>query len=77
MSADASSALGSLADSLGTTEAALRLLISLFLGYPFALVHWHYVSSWPPVVQNAYFAVSGFLIGSVEFGGDNFQTTCS
>nr|XP_003701017.1 PREDICTED: lysophospholipid acyltransferase 5 isoform X1 [Megachile rotundata] len=57
-----SSMLSSLSETLNASEAAIRLLISILLGLPIALVHRHTLYGKSPILQHLYFSFVGLLI---------------
>ncbi|KAK0175353.1 hypothetical protein PV327_009107 [Microctonus hyperodae] len=60
--------MGGLANYLGCAEPALRLLISIFLGFPFAIIYRRMLYKKPPCIQHIYFIVCGLLLGFWNFG---------
>ncbi|XP_026272325.1 lysophospholipid acyltransferase 5 [Frankliniella occidentalis] len=67
------SLLSHLGDTLGTSEHALRLLLSILLGYPIVLIHRHFLYGRSPVLQHLLFICTGFLISSFCYGWDTFH----
>ncbi|XP_043603556.1 lysophospholipid acyltransferase 5 isoform X3 [Bombus pyrosoma] len=63
-----SSMLLSLSETLNTSEAALRLLISILLGLPIALLHRYTLYGKCPVFQHIFFATCGVLICLWNYG---------
>nr|XP_022910808.1 lysophospholipid acyltransferase 5-like [Onthophagus taurus] len=59
-----------LSESVGTPEPALRILISLLLGYPIALYHRKRLYNNAPTSQHLYFIITGFLLGYFNYGFD-------
>ncbi|GLV38357.1 nessy [Carabus blaptoides fortunei] len=57
-----------LAEFVGTTEPALRLLISIFFGYPLALLHRNFLYGRKGLIQHLYFLISGIAIGYFNYG---------
>ncbi|XP_011499110.1 PREDICTED: lysophospholipid acyltransferase 5 [Ceratosolen solmsi marchali] len=55
--------LESLADIIGVPTDALRLLISLFLGFPLALFHREILYGKNPTIQHYYFIICGLVLG--------------
>ncbi|XP_048005039.1 lysophospholipid acyltransferase 5 [Leguminivora glycinivorella] len=55
------------ADLIGTTEPALKLLLSIFMGYPLAIVYHQYVKQHKEL-RNLYFIVTGLDIAIYNFG---------
>ncbi|XP_034951488.1 lysophospholipid acyltransferase 5 [Chelonus insularis] len=68
MEKDVASMLDPLANLLECTTPALRLLISIFMGFPLAIFHRHMLYKKNPSLQHLYFLVSGFLLGFWNFG---------
>ncbi|KAJ1528521.1 hypothetical protein ONE63_006928 [Megalurothrips usitatus] len=62
--------LTSLADTLGASEHALRLLISILLGYPIVLYHRNFLYARSPQQQHLLFTVTGFLVAYFCYGWD-------
>lgn len=58
----------SLSGLVGTSEPALRLLFSIFLGYPLALFHRKYLYGQKGGTQHLFFALSGITIGYFNYG---------
>ncbi|CAL1281965.1 unnamed protein product [Larinioides sclopetarius] len=57
-----------LADFFGHSEPAIRLLLSLFVGYPLALFYRHVLFGTAPVIQNLFFTLCGITIGFYNYG---------
>ncbi|ELT92172.1 hypothetical protein CAPTEDRAFT_182891 [Capitella teleta] len=57
-----------LAATLGASESALRLLISLFAGYPLAVIHRLVFYGQAPNVQHLFFTLASLAIGYFNFG---------
>ncbi|XP_052286227.1 lysophospholipid acyltransferase 5-like [Dreissena polymorpha] len=74
MEVDATSFLKQLADTLGSGESALRLVLSLLAGYPLAYVYRHFVYRNPPVVQHVFFILTGLAICYFNFGFDTIHS---
>ncbi|XP_067142730.1 lysophospholipid acyltransferase 5-like [Centruroides vittatus] len=58
------------AEWLGASEPALRLLFSILLGFPLALVHRCYVINLSPSMQHVYFTFCGISLGYFNYGWD-------
>ncbi|XP_013184936.2 lysophospholipid acyltransferase 5 [Amyelois transitella] len=56
-----------IASAIGTTEPALRLLISIILGYPYAVIYHKYVRS-EKQFRNLYFILTGLDLAYYNFG---------
>ncbi|XP_064214490.1 lysophospholipid acyltransferase 5 [Tribolium castaneum] len=75
MSHDASfSIVSKLSGLLGTSEPALRLLLTILAGYPLALVHRKYIYGTAAPVQHLFSITCGFLLGYWNYGFDIFHT---
>ncbi|XP_011301639.1 lysophospholipid acyltransferase 5 [Fopius arisanus] len=59
-----------LAQSMGASEPALRLIISISLGFPLAFLHRHTLYGKIPLHQHVFFIASGVLLGIWNFGWD-------
>ncbi|KAK1137299.1 hypothetical protein K0M31_001812 [Melipona bicolor] len=57
-----------ISESLNASEAALRLLISILLGLPIALLHRYTLYGKCPVCQHIFFATCGVLICLWNYG---------
>ncbi|GBL99126.1 Lysophospholipid acyltransferase 5 [Araneus ventricosus] len=62
------------ADLLGAPELAIRLLFSLFAGYPLALFHRHVLFGTAPIVQHVFFTICGITLGFYNYGFDIFHS---
>ena len=51
--------ISSLAENLGASEAALRLLLGQLMGYPVMLVYRRLVASQHTTIQHIYFILTG------------------
>ncbi|XP_066996784.2 lysophospholipid acyltransferase 5 isoform X2 [Anabrus simplex] len=69
--------LGQLANYLGATEPALRLLLSILIGYPLALVHRYTLYGKGSTLQHIFFIVSGLSIGYFNYGTEVLHSTAS
>ncbi|XP_055387820.1 lysophospholipid acyltransferase 5 [Condylostylus longicornis] len=69
--------LGPLANSLGATEPALKLLISLLFGYPLAAIYHSHIKKHSLNIKNIYFALTGFLICCFNYGYDVYHSLIS
>ncbi|XP_005109186.2 lysophospholipid acyltransferase 5 [Aplysia californica] len=62
----------SLASLLGSSEGAIKLLLSLFLGYPLAFLYRSpLVYRLPPALKHVFFVAVGFSICYYNFGADS------
>ncbi|GFU08843.1 lysophospholipid acyltransferase 5 [Nephila pilipes] len=59
-----------LATLLGASEPALRLLFTILLGYPLALVHRYVLFGKSVTVQHLFFIISGLSLGIFNYGSD-------
>ncbi|XP_058792721.1 lysophospholipid acyltransferase 5 [Phymastichus coffea] len=55
--------LNNLSELIGAPAAAVRLLLSILLGFPLALIHRHTLYGKSPTHQHFYFVACGLLIG--------------
>ncbi|XP_066594528.1 lysophospholipid acyltransferase 5 [Prorops nasuta] len=53
---------------INVPEAALRLLVSILLGFPLAFFHRHYLYGKNPTQQHLYFIVSSLVLGYWNYG---------
>lgn len=56
------------ADMIGTTEPALKLLISIIMAYPMAIVYHQYVRKQYPTHKNEFFLLMGVDMAFYNFG---------
>ncbi|XP_013772014.1 lysophospholipid acyltransferase 5-like isoform X1 [Limulus polyphemus] len=69
MSLEASDSwIGHLAITIGTTEPALRLLLSILVGYPLAIVHRQFLFHKSPSLQHIFFLLCGLTLGYFNYG---------
>ncbi|CAD7094133.1 unnamed protein product [Hermetia illucens] len=66
--------IGSLAAAVGAPEPALRLLISILVGYPLALVYHNFMYKQSTTIRHIYFAISGFLLIVFNYGFDVYHS---
>ncbi|XP_065170284.1 lysophospholipid acyltransferase 5 [Atheta coriaria] len=66
--------IASLSASIGSTEAALRLLITLLAGYPLALIHRNFIHGKPANLQHLYFIISGLSFGFFNYGLESLHS---
>ncbi|XP_054721085.1 lysophospholipid acyltransferase 5-like [Uloborus diversus] len=62
--------IGYLAEIFGASEPALRLLFTILLGYPLALIHRHLLYGKSPSVQHLFFIICGLSLGIFNYGID-------
>jgi len=60
----------SIAETAGSSEAALRLILGQLLGYPIMLFYRNHISCQQTAVQHLYFIITGMLAGWFVIGGD-------
>ncbi|KAF7670159.1 hypothetical protein LDENG_00049940 [Lucifuga dentata] len=60
--------LEELAGSLGSPEPAVRLILSILIGYPFALVYRRFLFHQPAVVLHLFHTFSGLGLAAFNFG---------
>uniref|UniRef100_A0A6J0UIC9 Lysophospholipid acyltransferase 5 n=1 Tax=Pogona vitticeps TaxID=103695 RepID=A0A6J0UIC9_9SAUR len=60
--------LAEIAESLGSSEQALRLILSIFLGYPFALFQRHFLFQKELYLIHLYNILMGLLLAYFNFG---------
>ncbi|XP_076292822.1 lysophosphatidylcholine acyltransferase 3 protein nessy isoform X2 [Lasioglossum baleicum] len=63
-----SSVLSTISDAVGASEAAFRLLISILLGFPIALIHRYTLYGKSPIAQHLFFTSSGLLLCYWNYG---------
>ncbi|GFY45890.1 lysophospholipid acyltransferase 5 [Trichonephila inaurata madagascariensis] len=63
-----------LAELLGASQPALRLLFTILLGYPLALVHRYLLFGKSITVQHLFFITSGLSLGIFNYGSDIFHS---
>ncbi|XP_076651718.1 lysophosphatidylcholine acyltransferase 3 protein nessy isoform X1 [Halictus rubicundus] len=63
-----SSVLSTISDAVGASEAAFRLLTSILLGFPIALIHRYTLYGKSPVFQHLFFTSSGLLLCYWNYG---------
>uniref|UniRef100_A0A1B6FRU6 Lysophospholipid acyltransferase 5 n=2 Tax=Cuerna arida TaxID=1464854 RepID=A0A1B6FRU6_9HEMI len=68
------SLIGKLAGTVGASEAALKILLSILLAHPISLFHRYNLYGKNQDLQHIYFAVCGLAIGIFNYGWDIFHT---
>ncbi|ESO91354.1 hypothetical protein LOTGIDRAFT_105367 [Lottia gigantea] len=63
-----------LASSIGTTEDAIRLLLSLLAGYPLSFMYRAYLYHQPNIYKHLYFIVIGLCLAVFNFGFDVYHS---
>ncbi|XP_014307118.1 lysophospholipid acyltransferase 5 isoform X2 [Myotis lucifugus] len=66
--------LNNLATSLGASEQALRLIISIFLGYPLALFYRHYLFYKDSYLIHLFHTFTGLSIAYFNFGNQMYHS---
>ncbi|XP_074259549.1 lysophospholipid acyltransferase 5 isoform X2 [Saimiri boliviensis] len=66
--------LSKLATALGASEQALRLIISIFLGYPFALFYRHYLFYKESYLIHLFHTFTGLSIAYFNFGNQLYHS---
>lgn len=66
--------IASLAELTGASEPALRLLLSILLGYPIAAIHQLCVRKFEPIFQHIFFALSGLVLCYFNYGTDCYHS---
>lgn len=66
--------IGKLSEVVGTTEPALRLLLSVFAAYPLAIIHRNFLYGTNKNLQHIYFIISGLALGFFNYGIDIVHT---
>ncbi|XP_051262078.1 lysophospholipid acyltransferase 5 isoform X1 [Dicentrarchus labrax] len=61
--------LENLSESLGSTEPAVRLILSILIGYPCALVYRRFLFYQPATVIHLFHAFSGLALAAFNFAG--------
>ncbi|XP_030249290.1 lysophospholipid acyltransferase 5 isoform X1 [Sparus aurata] len=61
--------LEGLSESLGSPEPAVRLILSILIGYPFALVYRRFLFYQPATVIHLFHAFSGLALAAFNFAG--------
>ncbi|GAA6069891.1 lysophospholipid acyltransferase 5 isoform X1 [Tachysurus ichikawai] len=64
----AASLLENLAEYLGSPESAVRLILSILIGYPFALVYRQFLFHQSPSVIHLFHVFSGLSLAVFNFG---------
>ncbi|XP_078616446.1 lysophospholipid acyltransferase 5-like isoform X2 [Branchiostoma floridae x Branchiostoma japonicum] len=66
-----------LAETLGTSEEAVRLILSLLLGYPLALFQRLFLKKAPPTAYHVYYTLAGLSIMYFNFGIATYHSALS
>uniref|UniRef100_A0A1B0CHD0 Lysophospholipid acyltransferase 5 n=2 Tax=Lutzomyia longipalpis TaxID=7200 RepID=A0A1B0CHD0_LUTLO len=66
--------IGQLAGAVGATEPALRLLISVVLGYPLSLFYRNFIWPLPELQQHIFMIISGMTICLFNYGSDVYHS---
>ncbi|XP_023018791.2 lysophosphatidylcholine acyltransferase 3 protein nessy [Leptinotarsa decemlineata] len=65
--------LEKISEQVGTSEPALKLLLTVLAGYPLALIHRKYFYGKDVSLQHLFFIASGFSMGYWNYGRDMFH----
>ncbi|KAG5887089.1 hypothetical protein JTB14_018257 [Gonioctena quinquepunctata] len=65
--------LKTISDLVGTTEPALKLILTVLAGYPLALLHRKYFYGKDASLQHLFFIMSGLSMGYWNYGSDMFH----
>ncbi|XP_028836972.1 lysophospholipid acyltransferase 5 isoform X2 [Denticeps clupeoides] len=63
-----------LSEYLGSPEPAVRLILSILLGYPFALIYRRFVFHRSPFVIHLYHTLSGLALAAFNFGSQVYHS---
>ncbi|XP_053182429.1 lysophospholipid acyltransferase 5 [Scomber japonicus] len=63
-----------LSESLGSPEPAVRLILSILIGYPFALIYRRFLFYQPATVIHLFHAVSGLALAAFNFGAQIYHS---
>uniref|UniRef100_A0A1L8D9C7 Lysophospholipid acyltransferase 5 n=2 Tax=Nyssomyia neivai TaxID=330878 RepID=A0A1L8D9C7_9DIPT len=66
--------IGYVAGAVGATEPALRLLISIVLGYPLSLFYRNFIYMLPELQQHFFMIASGLVICIFNYGSDVYHS---
>lgn len=66
--------LHSLSELLGAPEPAIRLILSIIIGYPFALVYRHFLFYQSPTVIHLFHTLSGLSLAVFNFGSQIYHS---
>ncbi|KAM4579938.1 lysophospholipid acyltransferase 5 isoform 2-T2 [Odontesthes bonariensis] len=66
--------LEKLSESLGSPEPAVRLILSILIGYPFALVYRRFLFYKPATVIHLFHALSGLALAAFNFGSQLYHS---
>ncbi|XP_051262079.1 lysophospholipid acyltransferase 5 isoform X2 [Dicentrarchus labrax] len=66
--------LENLSESLGSTEPAVRLILSILIGYPCALVYRRFLFYQPATVIHLFHAFSGLALAAFNFGSQIYHS---
>ncbi|XP_028280261.1 lysophospholipid acyltransferase 5 [Parambassis ranga] len=66
--------LEKLSESLGSPEPAVRLMLSILIGYPCALVYRRFFFYQPPTVIHLFHAFSGLALAAFNFGSQIYHS---
>ncbi|XP_041961891.1 lysophospholipid acyltransferase 5 [Alosa sapidissima] len=63
-----------LSEYLGSSEPAVRLILSILLGYPFAVIYRRYIFYQTPSIIHLYHACSGLALAAFNFGSQVYHS---
>ncbi|XP_069038530.1 lysophospholipid acyltransferase 5 isoform X2 [Lepisosteus oculatus] len=66
--------LRELSDKLGSSEPAVRLILSILIGYPFALLYRQFLFRRDPCLIHVFHALSGLGLAAFNFGSQLFHS---
>ncbi|XP_066296869.1 lysophospholipid acyltransferase 5-like isoform X2 [Branchiostoma lanceolatum] len=69
--------IGTLAQKIGTSEEAVRFVISLLLGYPLAIFQRLFLTKAPPTAYHVYYTLAGLSIMYFNFGIATYHSALS
>nr|CAI5851131.1 unnamed protein product [Callosobruchus analis] len=73
MSEETGGIITKFSESIGVTEPALKLILTVFAGYPLALVHRKYLYGKEVSLQHLFFILTGFSLGYWNYGRDMYH----
>ncbi|XP_018587501.1 lysophospholipid acyltransferase 5 [Scleropages formosus] len=63
-----------LSESLGSSEPAVRLILSILTGYPFAMLYRSYFFHQSPTVVHLFHTMSGLILAAFNFGSQLYHS---
>ncbi|VEN45755.1 unnamed protein product [Callosobruchus maculatus] len=73
MSEETGGIITKFSESIGVTEPALKLILTVFAGYPLALVHRKYLYGKEVSLQHLFFILTGFSLGYWNYGSNMYH----